>query len=40
MKDMTIDGYYGSYTGLVEELGYRGNQMLASFPGCTHEHEH
>ncbi len=39
MKDLTVDGYYTSYSGLVEELGYRGNQMLASFPGCTHDHE-
>ena len=38
MKDLTVDGYYTSYPGLVEELGYRGNQMLASFPGCTDEH--
>jgi hypothetical protein len=39
MKDLTVDAYYTSYSGLVEELGYRGNQMLASFPGCTHDHE-
>jgi len=39
MKDLTVYGYYTSYSGLVEELGYRGNQMLASFPGCTHDHE-
>jgi hypothetical protein len=37
-KNMTADGYYTSYAGLVQELGYKGNQALSSFPGCTHEH--
>lgn len=40
LKNMTIDGYYSTETGLVEELGYQGNTYLAEFPGCTHpEHQ-
>jgi len=39
-KSLTIDGYYGSYEGLVTELGYHGNTALASFPGCTEDHTH
>jgi len=35
-KSMTADGYYTSQAGLVEELGYKGNTVLAAFPGCTH----
>ena len=38
IKNMTADGYYTSYAGLVQELGYKGNQALASFEGCVHEH--
>ena len=38
MKSMTADGYYTSYAGLVQELGYQGNQALATFEGCVHEH--
>ncbi len=38
MKNMTADGYYTSYAGLVTELEYKGNQALASFPGCVREH--
>ena len=38
MKKLTADGYYTSYAGLVQELGYKGNQALASFEGCVHEH--
>lgn len=37
-KNMTADGYYTSYAGLVQELGYKGNQALAKFEGCVHEH--
>lgn len=42
IKNLTCDGYYTSRIGLVQELGYKGNQALASFPGCTDEqiHEH
>lgn len=38
LKDLTVDGYYTSYAGLVEELNYSGNQMLRVFPGCADEH--
>ena len=38
IKNMTADGYYTSYQGLVQELGYHGNVAMATFPGCTHEH--
>ena len=37
LKDMTIDGYYSTETGMVRELGYRGNTFLKEFPGCTHD---
>jgi len=36
IKSMTADGYYTSQIGLVEELGYKGNTALPSFPGCNH----
>ena len=40
MKSMTADGYYTSQIGLVQELGYKGNTVLPSFPACTHpEHQ-
>ena len=38
IKSLTADGYYTSRVGLIEELGYKGNSALASFPDCTHEH--
>ncbi len=39
LKGLTIDAYYSTEPGLVQELGYQGNTFLAEFPGCTHEHE-
>ena len=40
LKEMTIDGYYSSRAGLVQELGWHGNTYLAAFKGCTHpEHQ-
>ena len=36
MKKATLFGYYTSRIGLLQELGYKGNEALASFPGCTH----
>jgi hypothetical protein len=36
MKNMTADGYYTSRIGLVQELGYKGNTVLAAYPECTH----
>jgi gluconate 2-dehydrogenase gamma chain len=38
IKKLTADGYYTSKTGLIDELGYQGNAVLSSFPGCVHEH--
>lgn len=35
MKNLTADGYYTSYTGLVEELGYNGNTARANYPVST-----
>ncbi len=33
-KNMTADGYFTSREGLVQFLGYAGNQVLADFPEC------
>jgi hypothetical protein len=38
MKSLTADGYYTSQAGLIQELGYKGNTVLASYPECVHEH--
>jgi gluconate 2-dehydrogenase gamma chain len=38
MKNLTADGYYTSKIGLIDELGYKGNMALMSFPDCVHEH--
>jgi hypothetical protein len=35
VKNLTADGYYTSYAGLVEELHYKGNTVLAQFPDST-----
>ena len=32
IKSLTADGYYTSYSGLVEELQYKGNTVLDRFP--------
>jgi hypothetical protein len=37
LKNMTIDGYYSTEIGLVQELGYQGGGYLREFPGCQHE---
>ncbi|MBI1896618.1 MAG: gluconate 2-dehydrogenase subunit 3 family protein [Acidobacteria bacterium] len=37
IKSLTADGYYTSRAGLVEELGFNGGSVLASFPECTIE---
>jgi hypothetical protein len=40
MKNLTIDGYYTSKEGLVQELDWKGNTYLTEFKGCTHpEHQ-
>jgi hypothetical protein len=33
---MTIVGYYSSEIGLLQELHFKGNEALSSFPGCPH----
>lgn len=38
MKSLTADGYFTSKAGLMQQLGYQGNTVVAEFPGCTHEH--
>ena len=35
VKNLTADGYYTSRIGLIQELGYNGNQYLAAFPAVT-----
>jgi hypothetical protein len=35
LKNLTADGYYTSRVGLVDELGYKGNTVLAEFPSCA-----
>jgi hypothetical protein len=37
LKDMTVEAYYSTEIGLVQELGYQGNSYLREFPGCQHE---
>jgi Gluconate 2-dehydrogenase subunit 3 len=32
IKNLTADGYYTSRIGLLQELGYNGNDYLAAFP--------
>jgi hypothetical protein len=36
VKSMTIDGYYTSEIGLMQELGDSGQLFLARFSGCDH----
>ena len=35
VKSLTADGYYTSQPGLIQELGYKGNTMMASYPECS-----
>ena len=40
LKAMAIEGYHLSDIGMSQHLGYKGNQVLSEFPGCTHpEHQ-
>ena len=40
IRAMTIDGYYTSEIGLMQELGDSPQMFLAEFPGCDHpEHQ-
>jgi hypothetical protein len=35
LKNLTADGYYTSRIGLIQELGYNGDAVLAAFPQST-----
>src|ERR1700722_20169569 len=40
LKQMTVNGYYTSATGIHQDMEYVGNAYLGAFPGCTHpEHQ-
>ena len=40
VKQMTVNGYYTSATGIHKEMEYLGNTYLVAFPTCTHpEHQ-
>ncbi|MDZ4801564.1 MAG: gluconate 2-dehydrogenase subunit 3 family protein [Bryobacteraceae bacterium] len=40
LKNSTVEAYYGTFDGLVTELGWHGNVALTEFKGCTHpEHQ-
>jgi hypothetical protein len=40
VKAATVDAYYDTKEGLVDELGWHGNQALTEWVGCTHpEHQ-
>ncbi len=40
LKQMTVDGYYTSRIGILQDLKYQGNAYLREFNGCTHpEHQ-
>jgi hypothetical protein len=40
LKQMTVNGYYTSATGIHKDMEYVGNTYLAAFPECTHpEHQ-
>lgn len=40
LKQMTVNGYYTSATGIHKDMQYIGNAYLGAFPGCTHpEHQ-
>jgi hypothetical protein len=36
IKDLTVDWYYRTEEGLVQELHFQGNTFRPNFPGCTH----
>ncbi len=40
IKQRTVEGYYTSEVGMVEELGYKGSTYLAQFEGCQHPKHH
>lgn len=36
VKEKTVEGYYRSEVGMIEELEFNGNKILRNFDGCTH----
>jgi hypothetical protein len=40
VKEMTVEGFYTSRTGLMDVLEYKGLTYLSSFSGCTHPEHH
>ena len=38
LKRATVDGYYTSAIGIHQDLDYQGNEALAAFPDCQHQH--
>lgn len=34
IKSLTADGYYTSKIGLMDELQYKGDKLLSSYPSC------
>jgi len=36
LKQMTVNGYYTSATGIHKDMEYVGNTYLAAFPECAH----
>ena len=40
LKRMTVDGFYTSEVGVLQDLQYQGNTAISEFQGCTHpEHQ-
>jgi hypothetical protein len=39
-RRLTIDGYYRSEAGMLQELGFEGRTFLPAFEGCTHPQHH
>lgn len=37
LKSLTVEGYYRSEVGMVEELGFEGRTFVTVFDGCTHD---
>jgi glucoside 3-dehydrogenase (cytochrome c) hitch-hiker subunit len=37
LKRLTVEGYYRSEAGMMNELGFQGNTHLAEFDGCRHD---
>ncbi len=37
LKTLTVEGYYRSEVGMIEELGFEGRTFVTVFDGCTHD---